>query len=69
MKRFNESKPVANENVGPGSYNYLPIIPNEGHKYSMSFSNNNLHVSPNDFVPGPKYLVNNTTFKKPLFVK
>jgi hypothetical protein len=68
-RREFHTKTTSPDNVGPGSYNFLPIISKEGHKYSMSFSNYNLHVSPNDFVPGPKYLASNSHFNKPLLGK
>jgi len=68
-KRIFHTKSTSPDHVGPGSYNYLPKIATEGHKYSMSFTNTkNMFVSPNEFVPGPKYLVQPQS-KKPPFCR
>lgn len=68
-KRKLHDKPTSLENIGPGTYGYLPIITIEGPKYTMKNSNYNLHVSSNDFVPGPKYSFSNKLFRKPLYCK
>ena len=58
-------KSTSPDNIGPGSYEYLPMITLEGPKFTMNSSNYNLKVAPNDFVPGPKYVISDKVYKIP----